>query len=119
MNKKLTIYHNPSCSKSQCALDYLNEVSVDYSVVEYLIETPNFKELKELLDKLKMTAFDLIRKGEEEFILNFESKELSNDEWIQVMVENPKLIERPIVLFGDKAVVARPMEKIAELLNEK
>lgn len=116
--EELTIYHNPTCSKSICALDYLEQGNIKFKLIEYLNFTPTQDELKNILVNLEMTAFELIRKNEELFVENFQGKELSEDEWIEVMVKNPKLIERPIVMLGNKAVVARPVEKIAELLNK-
>ena len=116
--EELTIYHNPTCSKSLCALDYLDHENLKYRIVEYLNFTPDINELKVILTKLNMKAFDLIRKNEELFIKEFEGQDLSEEQWIEVLVNNPKLIERPIVMMGDKAVVARPVEKISELLNK-
>jgi arsenate reductase len=116
MGQKIIVYHNPRCSKSRCALDFLSERQLDFSVVEYLKEVPSKAELTAIIDQLGIAPEALIRKGEEEFKLHFKGKTLSNDEWIDAMIQFPKLIERPIVVVGDKAVVARPTERILALL---
>lgn len=113
---KYKIYHNPRCSKSRMALDFLDEQNKEYEIVEYLKENPSELELKEILKMLGMKAEELIRKGESDFKEHFKGKDLSEDEWIEAMINYPKLIERPIVIYGNKAVVARPTEKI-NMLN--
>lgn len=115
MKEKITVYHNSRCSKSRCAIDFLNEKGIDFEVVEYLKDVPTKTELKELISKLNIKPEDLIRKGEDEFKENFKGKELTDDQWIEAMVKYPKLIERPIVIKGGKAVIARPAENILSL----
>lgn len=115
MKEKITVYHNSRCSKSRCAIDFLNEKGIDFDVVEYLKDVPTKTELKELISKLKIKPEDLIRKGEDEYKENFKGKELTDDQWIEAMVKYPKLIERPIVIKGGKAVIARPAENILSL----
>lgn len=110
-----TVYHNPRCTKSRNALQYLDEKGEKYEVVEYLKEIPSKKELKDILKKLGIQAEDLLRKNEAVFKEQYKGMSLTEDEWITAMIENPKLIERPIVILGNKAVVARPTEKIDEL----
>ena len=117
MSKKVVVYHNSRCSKSRCALDFLNEKGIDYTVIEYLKDIPSKQELSGIIQKLGVKPEALIRKGEEEFKDHFKGKSLTDDEWMDAMLKFPKLIERPIVLFGDKAVVARPTERIEELLS--
>lgn len=116
MDQKIVVYHNPRCSKSRCALDFLNAQKVDFTVVEYLKDVPTKAELTTIIDQMGIAPEVLIRKGEEEYKLHFKGKYLSNDEWIEAMLQFPKLIERPIVVVGGKAVVARPTERILELL---
>jgi arsenate reductase len=116
MSDSIIVYHNPRCSKSRCALDFLAERQLDFSVVEYLKEMPSKAELTAIIDQLGIAPEALIRKGEEEYKQHFKGKTLSNDEWIAAMIQFPKLIERPIVAVGDKAVIARPTERILELL---
>ena len=116
MDQKIVVYHNPRCSKSRCALDFFNERQLDYKVVEYLKDVPTKAKLTTIIEQLGIEPEALIRKGEEEYKLHFKGKSLSNDEWIAAMLQFPKLIERPIVVVGGKAVVARPTERILELL---
>lgn len=110
-----TVYHNPRCSKSRMALAYLEEKGAEYEVVEYLKEIPTKSELTAVLKKLKIPAEQLLRKNEADFKENFKGKQLSEVEWIEAMLKFPKLIERPIVIRKEKAVVARPTEEIKKL----
>lgn len=112
----MKIYHNPRCSKSRNSLDIIRKKGVDVTVVEYLKTTPTKSELKDLLKKLNIPAKDLVRKGEQAYKDNFKGKELSEDEWIDAMIDYPKLIERPIIVNGDKAVIGRPPEKVLEII---
>jgi arsenate reductase len=112
----ITVYHNPRCSKSRAALKHLESANLEFRLVKYLDEVPTIEELNELLSFLKMEPEELIRKNEAIYKESFKGKQLSRQEWIAAMHENPKLIERPIVVNGNKAVVARPTEKIAEVL---
>lgn len=112
----MKIYHNPRCSKSRSALQLLEEKGVEVEVVKYLENTPTKAELKDLLKKLDMKAEQIVRKGEADYKENFKGKTLSDDEWITAFVEYPKLIERPIFIKGDKAVVGRPPENVLTLL---
>ena len=111
----MKIYHNPRCSKSRAGLKLIQEAGKDIEIIEYLKTPPTEPELKNLLLMLRMNPLDLIRKNETIFKEQFKGKELSDDEWIKIMVENPKLIERPIVMNGNKAVLGRPTEKISDL----
>jgi arsenate reductase len=97
------------------AIQYLEEKNTSYHVVEYLKEVPTVNELRGVLAKLGVEPEALIRKGEADFKDNFKGLKLSDDEWIEAMVKYPKLIERPIVIKGEHAVVARPTEKIDDL----
>lgn len=112
----ITIYHNNRCSKSREGLCYLEDKKVDFQVINYIENTPTVAELKDLLKKLNIPALDLVRKKEAIWMEQFKGKELSEEEIIRAMIENPKLIERPIIVNGDKAVIARPTEKINEIL---
>lgn len=116
MSDAIIVYHNPRCSKSRCALELLAEKKQAFDVVEYLKNTPTKTELQAIIDKLGIAPEALVRKGEDEYKLHFKGKTLSNDEWIAAMIQFPKLIERPIVVVGNKAVIARPTERILELL---
>ncbi|TWI58588.1 arsenate reductase [Pseudomonas duriflava] len=110
-------FHNPRCSKSRGALELLQEKNLDIRVVRYLENPPSAAELKVLLDKLGMPARKLLRTGEEIYkTLNLADPGLSEEALIDVMVTHPILIERPILIVGNKAVIGRPPETVLELL---
>ncbi|PKR81455.1 arsenate reductase (glutaredoxin) [Brumimicrobium salinarum] len=112
----MKIYHNPRCSKSRTALNLLTEKNLDIEVIKYLDEVPSKEDLRVLLTKLGKDAVEIVRKGEKDYKEKFKGKELSNEEWIDAFVKYPKLIERPIFINGDKAVVGRPPENVLEIL---
>lgn len=113
----MTIYHNPRCKKSKETLELLKANKVDPQIIEYLKTPPKNDELKSLLGKLNKKPLDIIRKQEKVFKENYKGKDLPDEEWINIMVENPILIERPIVVKDDKAVLGRPPENVHALLN--
>lgn len=116
--KKSIIYHNPQCSKSRETLSLLKENSCDFEVQEYLKENLTKDEITEILSLLNMEAIDLVRKTEEAYktIVSERNKsDISNSEWIEYMVKFPKLIERPIVIHNNKAVIGRPPQKVLEI----
>ena len=112
----ITVYHNPRCRKSREALQIIQEQDAQFEIREYLKEPPSEQELKEVLAKLGMRPLDLIRKGEKVFKERFKGQVLTDEQWVQVMVAHPILIERPIVIKGDKAVVGRPPERVGEMI---
>ncbi|MAG87114.1 MULTISPECIES: arsenate reductase (glutaredoxin) [Zunongwangia] len=112
----ITIYHNTRCKKSREGLQLVENSGKEFQVREYLKEPLSEKELKALLTKLNMTAIQLVRKNEKIWKENFKDKDLSENELVRIMVENPKLIERPIVENETKAVVGRPPEEINNLV---
>tara|TARA_Y100000385_G_C13077164_1_gene631990 strand:+ start:23 stop:361 length:339 start_codon:yes stop_codon:yes gene_type:complete len=112
----MKIYHNPRCSKSRQTLALLQEKGVEPEVVLYLDTVPTNDELKILLAKLQIRPMQLVRKGEAVWKEKFKGKELSDDEIIAAMISNPKLIERPIVVKDNKAVLGRPPENALELI---
>ncbi len=114
---QLKYYHNPRCSKSRECLAFLKEKGVEPEIFLYLKTPPSFEELKEVIEKLGIKPLDLIRKTESIFKENFKGNDFSDEKWIEIMVENPKLIERPIIISNTQAVVGRPKENILELLN--
>ena len=111
----MIIYHNPRCRKSRETLAIINDNGVQPDIVEYLVNPMNKEELKAILDKLDMKASQIIRKGEAIFKEKFKGKDLSEDEWIQAISDYPKLMERPIVVKGNKAVLGRPPENVNEM----
>lgn len=113
----LTLYHNPRCSKSRSALQLLEERGLSPTIVRYL-ETPlSAADLQALLGKLGISARQLLRTGEDEYkSLGLNDPKLTEEQLIAAMVTQPKLIERPILLAGDKAVIGRPPEAILEIL---
>jgi arsenate reductase (glutaredoxin) len=113
----IEIYHNPRCGKSRACLAFIDESKQDYKIIPYLTETPNFEELKMLLKKLDLQPIQLVRIKEKVWIENYKSKTLSNDEIIEAMVENPILIERPIVVKNGKAIIGRDMDLVASFLD--
>lgn len=110
-----TIYHNPRCSKSREALAILEEEKADIEIVKYLDNPLTEKELEKLLAKLNLKPTDILRKTEKIYKEQFKGLQLNDHEWIKVMTENPKLIERPIVVKGSKAIVGRPPVLVKEL----
>tara|TARA_Y100000741_G_scaffold219903_1_gene167572 strand:+ start:340 stop:690 length:351 start_codon:yes stop_codon:yes gene_type:complete len=111
------IYHNPRCSKSRQTLEILNQQDVDTEIVLYLENPPSAQEVASILQKLGLSSRDIIRKGEEEYkLLNIKDQGLTENELISFMSENPKLIERPIVVKDDKAIIGRPPENVLSLL---
>lgn len=113
----LTLYHNPRCSKSRGALELLQARGLSPSIVLYLETPPDAGRLRDLLNKLGISARQLLRTGEDDYkALNLADQSLSDDALIDAMVAHPKLIERPILVAGDKAVIGRPPENVLELL---
>jgi len=112
----ITIYHNNRCGKSRSALSILQEKNIKFELVEYLKDIPTIDELTTIIKKLKIKPHDLIRTKEPVYIEKYKGKTLTDAQWIQAMHENPILIERPIVINGNKAVVARPPEKVLEII---
>lgn len=112
----MKIYHNKMCSKSRNSYNLLKEKGLNFETIEYIKNPITKEKLTELLTKLNLSAIELIRKGEAEYIDNYKGKELSETQWIDAMVKFPILIERPIVVRGDKAVIGRPIEKVIQLL---
>lgn len=113
----IKIYHNNRCSKSRCALAVLEESGQDFEVVNYLEAVPTVAELTGIVEKLGIKVEELVRKTETVYKEKYKGKILSEREWILAMVENPILIERPILVSGDKAVIGRPMEKVNDILS--
>lgn len=115
--QNIQIWHNPRCSKSRNAMTLLEEKGINADVVKYLESTPTKEQLTDVLKKLNMSAKKLLRTGEDVYKeLNLKD-ENDEEKLIDIMVENPILIERPIIIKDDKAVIARPIENLEELLK--
>ncbi len=111
----MKIFHNPRCSKSRQTLELIKNSGKQVEVIEYLDTPPTFEELKSIINLLGISPQQLLRKNETIFKEQFKDKSYNEDEWIRVMIENPKLIERPIVVDGKKAVLGRPPENVLTL----
>ena len=112
----ITIYHNPRCRKSREGLLILENSGKNFKIIEYLENLLSKEELEEILIKLEIEPIDLVRKSEKIWKEQFKGKELSKDDIVDAMVNHPKLIERPIVINNEKAVIGRPSSKILEIL---
>ena len=113
----LTLYHNPRCTKSRGALELLEARGLAPTIIRYLDTPPDAAQLRDLLSKLGFGARQLLRTGEDEYkTLNLADPSLSDEQLIAAMAAHPKLIERPILVVGDKAVIGRPPENILEIL---
>ncbi|MBS1635648.1 MAG: arsenate reductase (glutaredoxin) [Bacteroidetes bacterium] len=119
MSQKITILYNPRCSKCREALGHLEDNHCEIEVVEYLKKPLTKKQLKDILARLGVKAFDIVRQKEELFLEKFKNKKFTNEEWIQILLENPILIERPIVIDGYKAIIGRPPELVIDLIKRK
>jgi arsenate reductase (glutaredoxin) len=117
MTDTVQIYHNPRCSKSRQTLALIEERGVQADIILYLENSPSRETLEELLSKLGISVRDLLRKGEQDYKdQKLANKELSDRDLIDAMCQFPKLIERPIVVKGDKAVLGRPPENVLALI---
>jgi len=112
----LTIYHNPRCSKSRGCNAMLEELHKEVKVINYMKELFTETTLKEIITLLKIKPIELVRKNEQEWKTHYKGKKLSDNEIIKAMVKYPKLIERPIVVNGNKAAIGRPLEAVQAIL---
>ena len=113
----MKIYHNPRCSKSRETLSLIEQRTKKIEIVEYLKDNLSVIELEEIIKKLGINAIDLVRKKESIWVENYKGKELSSKEIIAAMVENPKIMERPIVVNGENAIIGRPPENVLTILD--
>ena len=115
--QNIQIWHNPKCSKSRAAMELLENKNIDANVVEYLKQIPTKEQIKDVLKKLKISAKELLRTSEDVY-KELNLNQIDDEETlIDFMVKNPILIERPIIIKGDKAVIARPIENLSELIK--
>jgi arsenate reductase len=117
MNDEVQIFYNPKCSKCRLTMDILNDKDVPVSIVEYLKTPPSSARLTEVLDMLGIEPRDLMRKHEAPYKENnLDNPDLNHEQLIQAMIDNPVLIERPIIIKGNKAIIGRPPEKVLDIL---
>jgi arsenate reductase len=117
MSDKIRIYQKPTCSKCRTTIGLLKERGATFEAINYYENPLTFEELKKLIVKLGIAPRELLRKGEQVYRdLKLAHRELTDDELIKLMIENPDLIQRPIVVKGNKAVLGRPPENVDELL---
>ena len=112
----IKIYHNPRCGKSREGLNIVENSDQEFEIVRYLEDVPSKEELKSILKMLDIKPIDLVRQKEKIWIDNFKNKNLSDEAIIDAMIENPILIERPIVINGNKAAIGRPPQNIEKIL---
>ena len=112
----MKIYHNPRCAKSRETLKIIEDAGQEPEVVEYLKTPPTEEELTEVFEKLNLPIEYLIRKGEPIYKAEYKDKDLTDEEWIKALVEHPKMLERPIVVNDEKAILGRPPENVNQLL---
>lgn len=114
----MKIYHNNNCSKSRCSFELLKQSGNEFETIDYLAKPLTKEELTGLLSKLNIPAEALIRKGEAEYKEHFKGKNLTESQWVDAMLKFPILIQRPIVVKGNKAVIGRPIENVIELITD-
>jgi arsenate reductase (glutaredoxin) len=116
----LIVYFKPNCSTCRTALQLMHENSdEEIETIEYLVATPTQKELKEIIKMLGIKPEQLVRKKESLYKEKYEGKKITGYEWIKILTKNPILIERPIIISGDQAIIGRPPEKIISFLHER
>ncbi len=113
----ITIYHNPKCSKSRAGLAYLKEKGLEYTVVEYIRNPISREVLKDILMKMNAGPKELIRTQEDVYKSDFEGKQFNDDEWIDILLEYPRLIKRPILVKGYRAAIAQTPTEIEKFLK--
>jgi arsenate reductase (glutaredoxin) len=113
----ITIYHYPKCKKSRAGLEYIRSTGIEPVVINYIEEGISEATLGELLRKLKLTAFEMVRQQEDYFKDFLKHREIEQGEWIKILSEHPKLLRRPVVVSGPDAVVADPPQAINKLLT--
>lgn len=112
------VLHNGNCSKSKAVLEYLDENGVPFEIINIIEEPLSPLEIKTVLKKLNQNVFDIIRKNEKLYIEKFANQDLSEEEWIQILSENPSLIQRPILIKGSVAMLGRPIENVKYFIEK-
>jgi len=114
----IKIYHNPRCRKSREGLKFLQNLGVDFKVVEYLKESLSVNELRDILKKLGKKPYEILRQQEDYYKKELKNKNFTDEEWLIILTENPVLIQRPIVVGKYKAIVAQPPELIIQIIGK-
>lgn len=112
------VLHNGNCSKSNAVLEYLDENGVPFEIIDMVEDPLSPLEIKTVLKKLNQTVFDLIRKNEKLYLEKFADKNFSKEEWINILAENPSLIQRPIIIKGSVAMLGRPVENVKYFIEK-
>lgn len=112
----IQILHNPRCTKSREVFNYLAEKGVEAEEIRYIDNPLSAEELREIANKIGIKPIDWVRKTEALYKSELKGKTLSDDQWFEILSQNPRLIERPVVINGDKAVIGRPFDKIFDIL---
>ncbi len=113
----IQIYHNSRCGKSRNCLAFVENSKKEFEVINYLINPPSYEELSDIIEKLNIRPIELVRQKEKIWIENFKDQKMNDEQIIQAMISNPILIERPIVIMGNKAIIGRDLEKVAEFIS--
>ena len=114
----MKIYHNPRCTKSRNALKLIQEKGLEIEIVEYLKKPLNANELKSITNIIGLTPEQIVRKNEEVYKNEFKGKSLTNEQWIDALICNPKLIQRPIIIANDKGIIGRDENELSLFLNQ-
>ena len=112
----ITIYHNPRCRKSRAGLEYLKQNGVEPRVVDYITNPPTVDELRTLFEKLGKPPSDMVRTQEEYYRKELKGKDIAENEWLEILSSNPKLLQRPIAVKGEQAMFGQPPENFSKLL---
>lgn len=116
MDNQVTMYFNPSCSKCLYALEFLQQKGITPNLINYLEQTPSFDELKKLAGVLGVKPLDIVRTGEPVFLEKFAGKNLTDDEWLKVIVDHPVLLQRPLLIKENNGVIGRSPEQLDRLM---
>ena len=117
-DKRVTIYHNPRCSKSRQAVEFLNQHNLEINIIEYLKTIPNKETILDIINSLEVPIDEIIRQNEEDFkILKIKITDLSKSELASIIADNIKILQRPIVIIDDKAIIARPIENLTKFFT--
>ena len=113
----IQIYHNSRCGKSRNCLAFVENSKKEFEIINYLTNPPSFEELSAIIQKLNIKPIELVRQKEKIWIENFKDQNMNDEQIIEAMISNPILIERPLVIMGNKAIIGRDLEKVAEFIS--